>query len=510
VQQLIAAADKEKATAKGTTEQIAEQRRLIMDKLAVDIEAVRQAQALKQQEEELDIEKRTNALIRNEFDRRAADLLTAAKAEKLKILDTDAQAAEKRRLIEAKLQLDLAQLARDRADREREIAASILAIDEDIALRRIARRRQQSVEWSLERARAAADEQAVRKQQLEEQFTQEYFQEGLNNEQKLAIMRSYLQSKEDLENEYADRTRERDKAGITFGLEQTAAALQTVTDFQKLSSDKELAKLDKDKKVRLTKLDQEYKAGTISKENYEAQKAGIEQNYDAQTRAIKKRAAEKEKELNVAQAVIQTALSVVKASPNVPLMIAAGLTGAASVAKIIATPIPEFAQGGLFGAAKRQFARGGRINTKAGVADVGQRHSGGGIRMVDGATGEHLGEWERGEAYMILSRDTYANNKHLVDELIDTSLHRGGAPVRRQPGYFEDGGTFGTPAATSPGAGGTASDQELVQAVHRVEEAVRALPSRIRAFVDWTQADTLAVEEQLNEVRKDRDYGNVR
>lgn len=59
--------------------------------------------------------------------------------------------------------------------------------------------------------------------------------------------------------------------------------------------------------------------------------------------------------------------------------------------------------------------------------------------MVDGATGEHLGEWERGKAYMILSRDTYANNKHLVDELLDTSLHRGGAPVRQQPGYFEDG-----------------------------------------------------------------------
>jgi hypothetical protein len=57
--------------------------------------------------------------------------------------------------------------------------------------------------------------------------------------------------------------------------------------------------------------------------------------------------------------------------------------------------------------------------------------------MVDGATGEHLGEWERGEPYMILSRDTYANNKHLVDDLIDTSPYRGGAPVR--PGYYEDG-----------------------------------------------------------------------
>jgi hypothetical protein len=55
--------------------------------------------------------------------------------------------------------------------------------------------------------------------------------------------------------------------------------------------------------------------------------------------------------------------------------------------------------------------------------------------MVDGATGQHLGKWEKGEAYIILSRDTYANNKHLVDELIDTSLYRGGAPVKPKPGY---------------------------------------------------------------------------
>lgn len=44
----------------------------------------------------------------------------------------------------------------------------------------------------------------------------------------------------------------------------------------------------------------------------------------------------------------------------------------------------------------KQYATDGRINAKAGVADVGQRHSNGSIRMVDGATGEHLGEWERG------------------------------------------------------------------------------------------------------------------
>jgi len=64
IQQLTAAADKEKATAKGTAAQIAEQRKLIDQKLAVDIAAERKKQADKLTEEELDIEKRKNALIK--------------------------------------------------------------------------------------------------------------------------------------------------------------------------------------------------------------------------------------------------------------------------------------------------------------------------------------------------------------------------------------------------------------------------------------------------------------
>jgi hypothetical protein len=280
----------------------------------------------------------------------------------------------------------------------------------------------------------------------------------------------------------------------------------------KISSDKELARLDKDKKAREAKLDAEYKAGTISKEQYEAAKSSIEADYDAKTRAIKKEAAEKEKDLNIAQAIIQTALSVVKASPNVPLMIAAGLTGAASVAKIIATPIPEFEQGGIVGGPKptwrekaRRFATGERINARAGVADVGQRHSGGGIRMVDGATGAHLGEWEKGEPYLILSRDTYANNKYLVDELIDTSLYRGGAPVRPRPGYYEDGGVSGGRVPSVPTS--NAAGQELVQAVNRVEDAVRALPNR--QYIGWVQDDTAELEERLEARVSDRVSGQI-
>jgi len=374
---------------------------------------------------------------------------------------------------------------------------------------------------------AAKEERDIQKAALQAQYELDMANINLTDEQKLALKRKLDADMRKIDQDYLDWSQMTNAQRFAFVAEQAAQGVQVLADFAKRGTDKELAQLDKGKKAKLANLEAEYKAGAISKDKYEAQKAAIEANYDEKTRALKKQAADKEKAYNVAQAVIQTALSIVKASPNVPLMVAAGVTGAASIAKIIATPIPEFEQGGVFGrkpslanrigqAAGRawrgvkEYAWGGRINTTAGVANVGQRHSGGGIRMVDGATGEHLGEWERGEAYMILSRDTYANNKHLVDELIDTSLYRGGAPVRQQAGYFEAGGTF-APLPSAPSGSSTAtSSQELIQAVLETRDAVRALPGRIQAFIDWNQDDTASLEEALNERAADRAQGEVK
>jgi hypothetical protein len=469
-------------------------------------------QAQKQAEEELDIERRNNALIIDQFQRRAAELTTAAKAESVKILDTDTQAAEKRRLIQEKLQLDLVQLEKDRVAQQQEIAARIVAIDDDIAMRRIQKKKDQAGLFSKAGEEAAQAEEDLKKKQLGDQLELDLANENLTANEKLALIRKYHADVKDVEEEHKKWSEMNEKEKFEYIAELGSQAVQTLADFAKIGSDKELAQADKTKKARLANLETEYKAGTISKDKYEASKADIEADYDAKTRAIKQQAAEKEKEYNIAQAIIQTALSIVKASPNVPLMVAAGVVGAASVAKIIATPIPEFEQGGVIGGPKptwrekaRQFATGGRINARAGVADVGQRHSGGGIRMVDGKTGEHLGEWEKGEPYMILSRDTYANNKHLIDDLIDTSLYRGGAPVRQRPGYYEDGGVQG---GVIPGAGGSSAGQELVQVMRETRDAVRDLPSR--QYITWEDEDTAHVEEKLNDRVDDRARGAVR
>ena len=125
------------------------------------------------------------------------------------------------------------------------------------------------------------------------------------------------------------------------------------------------------------------------------------------------------------------------------LTAAAIASTAIQVAKIAATPV--------------RFTKGGAINPVAGVPQTGQLHGNGGIRTIDGATGQHLGEWERGEPYMILSRNTYANNRETVDALLHSSLYRNGAPIVNR--HYEDVGVVGMAAAlTSSASPGEPSD----------------------------------------------------
>ncbi|WP_375418112.1 hypothetical protein [uncultured Hymenobacter sp.] len=531
-QLVLVARDIELADAKKTADErvlIQGKAQLELDKLNADFrkkkaeDARKQAEADRKEAEKAALEeaeaaanilRRQAALEKDEYKRRAEELRAAAAAESVKLKGTDSQVAEQRRLIQAKLQQDLLALEADRVEKQGQIVRRIEQIDQDIALSRAQRAGQRAPEGSDARKRADEDELAAQRAKLDSQYAAELFQADLTEAEKLAISRRYLEEKDVLEEEFADRARSRNRATAEFGLQVSQQAVQVVGDFEKIGSDKALARAEKDKKAKLLKLDQEYKAGVISKDAYEQQKSTIESNYDAKTRSIKKQAAEKEKQFAIAQAIISGTLAVIEAAPNIPLQIATGLMAAAGVAKIIATPIPEFAKGGVVGPKLswrekvRHFASGGKINPTAGVANAGQLHSGGGIRMVDGATGEHLGEWERGEPYMILSRSTYANNRELVDELLDTSLHRGGAPVRRRPGgYYEEGGVTGAaPAAgPAPAAGGADKSEQLLT---QIRDGIERIPSRLR--IDWDAEDTANVETRLSEREADRSGAQIR
>lgn len=78
----------------------------------------------------------------------------------------------------------------------------------------------------------------------------------------------------------------------------------------------------------------------------EDQKDKIRQKYAKREKALKIEAFKKQKAADIIQSIINTALAVTKALPNVPLSIAAGIAGAAQTAVIAAQPIPAFYAGG--------------------------------------------------------------------------------------------------------------------------------------------------------------------
>ncbi|MFD2741968.1 MULTISPECIES: phage tail tape measure protein [Sphingobacterium] len=139
----------------------------------------------------------------------------------------------------------------------------------------------------------------------------------------------------------------------------------------------------------------------------ERQKKAINDKYDKLERAEKLRAWKAEQKASLLQAVISTALAVTRALPNIFLAAAAGAAGAAQVAVIASQKAPQFEKGGIL--------------------PQGSQHSQGGINLVDSRGGNILGNIEGGEP--ILSRNTYANNREVVDTLLYSSQRKNGARI---------------------------------------------------------------------------------
>jgi hypothetical protein len=97
--------------------------------------------------------------------------------------------------------------------------------------------------------------------------------------------------------------------------------------------------------MQLDALDTERDQTLRSKELTEEQRARIEERYRNQERAIKRNAWERQRQADIASAIIATALAVARALPNVPLSVAAGIAGAAQVGVIASQPTPRFAEG---------------------------------------------------------------------------------------------------------------------------------------------------------------------
>lgn len=105
---------------------------------------------------------------------------------------------------------------------------------------------------------------------------------------------------------------------------------------------------------RITELDNErakeienINNSLMSEEAKEKAINNINDKFDKKKAAADKKQAKRAKAIAILEATVATAAAVVKALPNVPLSIAAGVIGAAQIATIASTQIPAFADGGL-------------------------------------------------------------------------------------------------------------------------------------------------------------------
>jgi hypothetical protein len=169
--------------------------------------------------------------------------------------------------------------------------------------------------------------------------------------------------------------------------------------------------------------------------------------------------------------------------------IIAGIRTVAAMTKVSTT---KFAKGGVFG---------------------GSRHSRGGNAVIDSNTGQQVAEVEAGEPWMILSRDTYANNRGIVDKLLYSSMFQGGRPI------FETGGVMNpyrapTQTATTgvasggsaaPAASPAANPQLAVDQINEIRALRRDINKLMKRPVkaQLVYSEFEDVQQDVNDVRSD-------
>lgn len=185
-------------------------------------------------------------------------------------------------------------------------------------------------------------------------------------------------------------------------------------------------------------------------------KAQIDAKYQKQREAAERAAAKKRKEIAIKEAIVNTALAVIKALPNPIAAGAAALLGAIQIAVMEAQ---QFAMGGPLDMAMRMMAVGGNIPDKGMI--TGKRHSQGGVKtMYQGVPIEvegGEGTTRNGKRRWIFNRRVMADpvlrefamkthsavHNPVVDQLAWFINQLG---LQRLP--FAAGGSIGTPAMT--------------------------------------------------------------
>lgn len=287
-----------------------------------------------------------------------------------------------------------------------------------------------------------------------EQSNQEFYQ-GLNAAM-AGDMQSFLGFLKKKALEDGKHLNERTQAFANHANGVGSLMLNAVNQLMQLNANytkSQLNNLTSERDANLKKLDEEYEAGVLTKDELDTAKLKLQKKFDEDALKLKKEEFERNKTLQKANAIIAGSMAILSAlaMPWPVGLVMAVLAGVKTAYEInqISNQKFEGRKGGVF--------------KNAGVAQGsshGKKYGEAGIVMHDRVTGAEVGEIEGGEPVMVLSKKTYANNKPVIDRLLESSMYRNGSPITMQDGgvfqlgrtrmMFADGGVFSRPTGVMP------------------------------------------------------------
>ena len=241
-----------------------------------------------------------------------------------------------------------------------------------------------NLELELNNAKDGSKEKLVALQNyLDKKLELELANEQLTFEQKELLRQNYEQLKIDAKTEQDDLLKQKEEEKDLDDLAKAELAVDAAIDisnaFLEIRANRDQEEIKKneaksqaDIKLLKQELDSKLKNENLSKqqrekleEEYATKVDAINKDLDRKNAAIKEEAWKRERKAALITVIIQTALAVTKALPNLFLATAAGIAGAAQGVIIANQPIPEFAEGGS------TFQHGGHVG-KATLGLIGE------------------------------------------------------------------------------------------------------------------------------------------
>lgn len=235
-----------------------------------------------------------------------------------------------------------------------------------------------------------------------------------------AVHKEYQKRREDLELTHTQKL----IATIQDYANQVLSIFSTINQIQSSRENAELNRIQQRATTEKASYQRLLNNKIISKQQYDRKVAELDAQADRKKEAIEKQQFERNKKIQIAQALVNGAMgitSVIAARPGAADVFSLGVARAIQIGLTIASTAAAVATiaKSKYEGSSAKFGKGGSL--------TGPLHKDGGMPVINPRTGKKEAEVEGGE--VILSRKTVGNNESLVNALLYNSMHRDGATI---------------------------------------------------------------------------------